>query len=187
MSASETSPQTQLLSVLEAGFELAAVQRLFQEYQASLGIDLCFQDFGTEFDNLSGKYHPSKAGMLFLVRFNGSPVGCGAYYQFAPGVCELKRVFVQPAAQGHGLGRQLVEALLDHAKAAGYTTVLLDSLGRLTAACALYERLGFQVIPPYNVNPHADVYYMGMDLANWRQLMTETQPFAHAAPTGLSG
>ena len=76
------------------------------------------------------------------------------------GVCEMKRLYVLPAGRGSGAGRLLCERLIADARAMGYRKMLLDSLRRLEAAVALYSKLGFTEIEPYNYNPEDDVVYM---------------------------
>jgi ribosomal protein S18 acetylase RimI-like enzyme len=81
-----------------------------------------------------------------------------------PNACEMKRLYVRKAFRGFGLGRQLAEAILDEARLAGYSAVLLDTLDDMEAARALYEDLGFEEIPPYYHNPHAGAHYLKVDL-----------------------
>lgn len=144
--------------------ELADIRILFREYNDFLGISLDFQDFEAELAVLPGKYSAEKRGRLYLVTWGESPAGCGAFYEFAPTICEVKRLYLRPEFQGKGIGKALLLQCLSDAKAYGYQTVRLDSLHRLKAARKLYETLGFQEIQPYNVNPHNDVYYMEREL-----------------------
>ena len=76
----------------------------------------------------------------------------------------MKRLFVRPAFRGLGLGRQLVEAILDVARGAGYSCVLLDTLDEMETARDLYEDLGFAEIPPYYHNPIPGAHYLKVDL-----------------------
>jgi GNAT superfamily N-acetyltransferase len=79
-------------------------------------------------------------------------------------VCEMKRLYVRPPWLGRGLGRRLAGAIVDEAKAAGYTRMRLDSLERLVAARTLYKSMGFVRIPAYYDNPLDGVLFMQLDL-----------------------
>ncbi len=88
--------------------DLAAAAALFAGYAASLPVDLAYQDFADELAALPGKYAPP-AGALFLARApDGAPLGCVGLRPVSPeGCCEMKRLFLLPAARGLGLGRAL--------------------------------------------------------------------------------
>jgi len=144
-------------------FDLAPVVQLFRDYQAfnaALGIPLDFQGFEAEVAALPGRYAASQGGELYLALWQGQPVGCTAYYRFDAETVELKRLFVSASVTGQGIGRLLIEAALEDAAKAGYDRLILDSVGRLTAARKLYDRLGFEEIPSYNDNPFEDAYFM---------------------------
>jgi GNAT superfamily N-acetyltransferase len=147
--------------------DLAQAKALFREYAASLDVDLCFQDFGGELATLPGHYAPP-SGELLLAFVGDAPAGCGALRPFAgsshAGACEMKRLYVRPAFRGNSLGRMLAEALLDAARRAGYSAMLLDTLGRMTSARQLYASLGFEAIAPYYFNPLAGVHYLKANL-----------------------
>jgi len=144
--------------------EMELVRTLFREYQAWLGLDLCFQSFEEELASLPGRYAPP-TGRLLLAEHEGAVVGVVASRAVAPGVCEMKRLFVRPSAQGLGLGRRLAERLIEEARASGFTSMRLDTIaGRMDAAIALYERLGFRDIPAYYDSPVAGTRYMEVRL-----------------------
>ena len=138
---------------------LAAVRGLFLEYARWLDIDLCFQGFQQELAELPGAYAPPD-GRLLLAVSEGRAVGCVALRKLAEGICEMKRLYVQPAHRGQGLGRRLAEAVIQQARDAGYRKVRLDSLRSLEEATGLYRSLGFAEIPPYTFNPIPDAVFM---------------------------
>ena len=81
-------------------------------------------------------------------------------------VCELKRLWVRPAFRGHGLGRRLTETAIAAGSAAGHRAMCLDTIGsQMAAAGALYRALGFRETAPYYHNPHPEVLYLALDLA----------------------
>jgi putative acetyltransferase len=147
--------------------ELEQTREIFLEYAQSLTIDLCFQEFEAELAALPGDYAPPR-GALLLARVDEQVAGCCALRPLDasdyPNAAEMKRLYVRKAFRGFGLGRQLAEAILDEARRAGYSTVLLDTLDDMEAARALYEDLGFVEIPPYYHNPHAGAHYLKVDL-----------------------
>jgi putative acetyltransferase len=62
----------------------------------------------------------------------------------------MKRIYVRPAYRSGGLGKRLVESVIQAARQAGYSELRLDTLPSMASAQALYHRLGFIEIPPYN-------------------------------------
>lgn len=141
---------------------------LVREYGASLGVDLGFQRFEQELEELAEAYGPPGAVML-LAWVDGQPAGCGGLRPLPevdyPNACEMKRLYVRRAFRRFGLGRQLAQALIDHGLRAGYSSLLLDTLDDMEAARGLYESLGFVEIPPYYYNPIPGSHYLKVDLA----------------------
>jgi putative acetyltransferase len=85
-----------------------------------------------------------------------------------PNACEMKRLYVRRAFRRFGLGRLIAQALMDRARTAGYSTMLLDTLDDMEAARGLYGSLGFQDIPPYYFNPIPGAHYLKADLGATR-------------------
>ena len=85
---------------------------------------------------------------FFVMRADGAPAGCGGI-QFYPGFGELKRMFVRDALRGSGLGRALLEHLAAHARANRCDLLRLETGIHQHAAIRLYERWGFERIPPF--------------------------------------
>jgi len=143
--------------------ELSLVRALFEEYAAELGIDLCFQNFAQELDDLAGMYGLPR-GQLLLATVAGDPVGCVGVRAFDGDTCEMKRLYVRTDGRGRAFGRRLALAAIDAARVLGYRRMLLDTLGSMTVARTLYAALGFQEIPAYYSNPTTDVKFMALDL-----------------------
>ena len=145
--------------------DIETVRGLFAEYVDSLGIDLSFQDVGAELAQLPGKYAPPRGAILIARDGAGSALGCVALRPWSqPGVCEIKRLYVRPAARGQALGRRLAEAVIAWAARAGYVRVLLDTLASMQAARQLYVALGFRPVAAYYDNPVPGTLYMALEL-----------------------
>ena len=136
---------------------------IFREYARSLQIDLCFQDFEAELAQLPGEYAPPR-GALLMALAHEKLAGCCALRALDavdyPNACEMKRLYVRPGFRRTGVGRQLVETILDCARMANYDCVLLDTLDEMESARALYQDLGFEEIPPYYHNPIEGAHYL---------------------------
>ncbi len=136
--------------------DIGTVRRLFHAYAASLPFSLEFQGFPAELAGLPGPY-ASPRGCLLLAIVDGVPAGVVALKQSAPGIAEIKRLYVDPAARGQGLGRRLAEGAIAAARVAGHNSVRLDThRPSMATAIALYRRLGFVEIPPYGPNPNGE-------------------------------
>jgi ribosomal protein S18 acetylase RimI-like enzyme len=133
--------------------DLAAARRLFRAYADWLAVDLCFQNFEQEVATLPGAYAPPQ-GRLLLAKVGGEAAGCVALRPLEPGICEMKRLWVEPGFAGAGLGRDLALAIIQAARDAGYRRMRLDTMpARMPAAQHLYSMLGFVEIAPYYHNP----------------------------------
>lgn len=153
----------------EAAADMETARSLFHEYAAWLEIDLCFQGFSEELAGLPGSYAPPR-GRLLLAEEDRATAGCVALRPLPAepsGIaCELKRMWVRPAFRERHVGRLLVEAALDAARAIGYRQIKLDTLPAIMpAAVALYRDLGFTDCAPYYHNPIPGSLYMECTLS----------------------
>lgn len=153
-----------MITQAETAEQIEAVQLLFREYEAWLGVDLCFQSFEKELKNLPGKY-AKPSGRLFLASSDKNIAGCIALRKLGDTTCEMKRLFVRPNFRGLSLGQMLIEKLIAEAGEIGYERILLDTLPKkMPKAVELYKFYGFREIPPYYENPHKETLFMELDL-----------------------
>ena len=131
------------------------VRTLLRAYAGELDIDLSFQDFETELADPLAFYE------LVLL---AADKGCVALRELDAEVCELKRLYVLPAARGTGLSRALSEAAIAHARARGYARLRLDTLPSMSSARKLYGSLGFREIEPYRFNPVEATRFLELEL-----------------------
>jgi ribosomal protein S18 acetylase RimI-like enzyme len=110
---------------------------------------------------LAGRYHDDGAGDFqpadvqgprsgfLLARWDAHPVACGAYRSLSEDTAEIKRMYVDPAYRGRGIGRRLLVALEERIQKAGYRKVQLDTGTMQPEALGLYESAGYHRIEPY--------------------------------------
>lgn len=106
-------------------------------------------------DDGSGDFRPQDAAgsrSVFLIgRLDDRPVACGAVRPLEGDVGEVKRMYVEPAARGRGLARQLLAALEDAARRLGYLALRLETGDGQPEAVRLYESAGYRRIAPYGI------------------------------------
>ena len=137
----------------------AGVTRELAEYFAFLGEDVDASGLDHDVADWQGEYDGAAGVMLIIVDPAGVVVGTAGVRRLAPGVAELKRMWLRPDCRGRGLAPRLMDRCLGEARALGGRVLRLDSeRHRLAAAVKLYRRYGFEEIPDYNRNPRADVW-----------------------------
>jgi ribosomal protein S18 acetylase RimI-like enzyme len=156
------------LDQAETPEQIEELRRLLREYEASLGVSLCFQGFEREMAKLPGEYAPP-GGRLLLCSAGVSPaphqaVGCVALRRVDDETCEMKRLYLRPGFRGRGAGRLLAVAIIGEARKIGYKKMRLDTLAEMREARALYESLGFKRIEPYYHNPMQGAIFMELEL-----------------------
>lgn len=135
-----------------AGDALEHVRELMNAYAQLPHIAGRWERYAQEITSLPGRYVPP-GGALLLALLNDQPAGCVALAAYeVPAICEMKRLYVVPHTRGQGVGTALVQAVLQSAASAGYTTMRLDTTPDLVAAQSLYHRSGFHMIPAYRAD-----------------------------------
>ena len=152
------------ISQVESEEQITAARELFREYEAWLGLDLCFQGFEAELADLPGKYAVPD-GRLLLAYSDDELAGCIALRKLEDGICEMKRLFVRNGFRGQHIGIRLIERLIADAKENGYSKMRLDTYPlKMGKAVKLYESHGFSPIRPYYENPQDSVLFMELTL-----------------------
>ena len=153
------------LQIQPAYEKLNIVRELFIEYQTKTDIDLCFQSFEAELASLPGKY-AEPYGRLYIASYDNSSAGCIAILPIDNEDCEIKRLFVRAQFRKLGIGRTLVEQVINDAKYIGYTRLLLETSPTMKEAIALYKKLGFINIEPYHDDTNGGIICFGLMLVD---------------------
>ncbi|MGI6721845.1 MAG: GNAT family N-acetyltransferase [Anaerovoracaceae bacterium] len=151
------------VKIVDGAGYMPQVKELIEEYTRRLGRDLSFQDLEEELRDPAGKYTPPQGELLVALQ-GEDVIGMVAYHRHSSTRCEMKRLYVKPAARGLHLGETLVRAIISHAKSAGYEEMVLDTIAPLESAIHLYEKCGFTACRPYYENPMEDVLYFHRSL-----------------------
>jgi len=149
-----------------ASVELVTVDPRSAEAQLCLGryFDELDARFRGGFDRGKGgtadlDEYVAPRGVMVLARLSGAPIGCGALRKFAPGIGEIKRMWIAPQARGLGLGRRMLTELERLARQRKLHRVRLDTNGSLDEALALYRSSQYREIARFNDNPYAQHWF----------------------------
>jgi GNAT superfamily N-acetyltransferase len=98
-------------------------------------------------------------GAFLLMRSEAAVIGCGAVRTLAPGLGEIKRMWIEPRQRGRGLGSQLLGAMEAASLELGHERLRLDTNRALREAIGLYAARGYRPIGRYNDNPDATHFF----------------------------
>lgn len=139
-----------------------AIRELVFGILKSYGLDPSPKDTDADLYDLRGYYFDH--GGDFAVLLEGEQIiGTVALFNLGSQVCELRKMYLDPAFRRRGLGRQLLDYGLVKARELGYIRVTLETASELKEAVALYESYGFQRIEPEHLAPRCDIA-MSLDL-----------------------
>lgn len=147
-----TSPAWRLAAVSYASADARRLtQALHREQLATYG----FADdpAGTP----AGEFEAPHGTFLIASPGGGPALACGGWRTARSGTAEVKRMYVDPSARGHGLGRRVLEALENDAIGLGMTHMILETGARNHAALSLYAACGYTRVPPYVASRDPDV------------------------------
>ena len=123
----------------DAGFQ-SLVVLLDQDLAIRDGDDHSFYD---QFNKIANIKH------VIVCYENETPIACGAFKRYEPGVAEIKRMFVLPQYRGHRLGAKVLNELELWALEDGYGACILETGNKQPEAIALYTRCGYHITENY--------------------------------------
>lgn len=127
----------------------------FQNLVVALDRDLAIRDgddhaFFAQFNKIA---HIKFVVVAYL---NNEAVGCGAIKEYAPGIMEVKRMFVPLEKRGQGIASLVLKELEKWAAEMGYTSCILETGLKQPEAIALYKKNQYQQIPNYGQYAEVD-------------------------------
>lgn len=137
-------------------YESAAL--LFREYARWLDIDLSFQRFDEELNQLKVMYG-EPGGAIFLSTKGELLSGCVAIRRLTDVTAELKRMYIVPQCRNQGIAESLLKKAITFASQKDYQFINLDTLDNMLPAISLYKKFGFCEVGAYYFNPHPNTLY----------------------------
>ncbi|MCP3819605.1 GNAT family N-acetyltransferase [Streptomyces sp. A3M-1-3] len=141
------------------------VQRHGALYAAEFGWNADFEGLVARIVADFAQDHDPHLERVWIAELDGRPVGSVMCVRDeVPGTARLRLLLVDPAGRGHHIGEQLVGAVVDFAREAGYRELVLWTNDVLAAARKIYQRAGFTLVAE---KPHRSY---GVDLVgqDWR-------------------
>ncbi len=139
-------------AITRAAMDAPEVRRLIAALDAEI-MELYPEDRTADHFRLDADEVAPGRGAFFLAWIDGRAVGCGAVRLLDARSAEVKRMFVEPARRGQGVGTCLLRAIEAEARALGAASLLLETGPRQPAAIALYAREGFVECAPFSEYP----------------------------------
>lgn len=161
-------------SRLQAGFkirpirkkdnsQIADVIRTVMTAYGAVGDGYSISD--PEVDEMARNY-ADEGSCYYVIELDDRVVGGGGIGPLKGGgknVCELRKMFFLPECRGIGLGKKLLLLLMDQARKRNYKKCYLETLERMQAAIALYQKNGFRPLDKAQGNTghcSCDKWYM---------------------------
>lgn len=105
------------------------------------------------------KYILAEGGEIYFALVDGEVLGAAGLKHQGDGEYELTKMGVRPKAQGLGVGRKLMEIIIERFHARGGEKLYLETNAVLKPAISLYEKYGF-----VHVKSRADTPYTRADV-----------------------
>ncbi len=118
-------------------------------------------------DGFSGLWpgvYGAEGGALLLAKSEDEPAGTIALRRLDDRSGEVKRLYLRPRFRGLGLGRMLLNAVIERARAVPYDCLYGDTLPVMMEALSLYERFGFERVEAYSETPTSGAIYLKLKL-----------------------
>ncbi|MEM7105203.1 MAG: GNAT family N-acetyltransferase [Bacteroidota bacterium] len=139
------------LIIVKGAQEHTIARKLIKEYVDSLDFNLDFQDIDYELEYLN-IYYGFPGGLIILAKAEDEFVGVACLKDLGNSFSEIKRMYVKPEFRGKGLGRKILNKIVDEAKRLGFRFVRLDTMPDMKSAIHLFVTKGFYEIEEFGTN-----------------------------------
>ena len=167
MATASRSDATFTIRAASTEHDIAEVRRLVLTHAAVRATTPGVEYMLADAERMPGPYVPPRGG-LWLAMHDEIGVGCVALRPLDEGSAEVKRMFVDEAWRGRGVGRALMETLVAGARERGYATLRLGTLEDMKAAQRLYASLGFRPVERYRPDELMDTLFYERELGTGR-------------------
>jgi putative acetyltransferase len=135
-----------------------SIRRVVHTVLRDYGFEPDPSGFDADIEDVVANYHDRGGLFRVLVDDAGEIVGCGGIYPLDAEAAQIRKMYTLAHARGLGLGRQLLDELIAHARAKGFSRVVLQTSSRLPGAGAhIYRKAGFVDVVPSHVSARADM------------------------------
>jgi putative acetyltransferase len=142
-----------------------AVRRIFLGVLDEFDLGASHVGADADLDDIHGNYVAGGGAFDVMVDDRGCVVGCAAVYAHSREVCELRKMHLLPEFRGQGLGRELLDRMVQTARALGFNQMVLETADILTGAIKLYRTYGFRPVHSEFLGARGD-HSLGLDLLN---------------------
>lgn len=122
------------------------VQRQAVLYAKEYGWDITYEALAAEIGAAFIRNFRTGRDFCWVAERDGVPVGAVFLVYENDETARLRLLHVEAVARGLGIGKRLVDACIEQARASGYRRVVLWTNDVLVAARTLYERAGFRLV-----------------------------------------
>lgn len=116
-------------------------------------IPLLDKDLRSRYQDLQDTYDKHNVivnvDTVVIAYIDDQPAGCGCFKQFSDTAVEMKRMYVKPEFRRQGISSAILNELEQWASGMGYKDAVLETGNKQLEAIAMYEKLGYSIIPNY--------------------------------------
>ena len=137
--------------------EIVQYSEKFNGYFKSLNVEWLNKYYSITAADLEILENPERiiqeGGYVFFAVLDDVVVGTCAIVPHEVHSCELIKMGVRENYQGKGIGKLLLEKVIEHAREKGFRTMTLETASTLEAAVSLYKKIGFVQTSPEEKHP----------------------------------